>query len=135
MKRNHTEDALGGMINSGPRRPLFGWFPRLGLNLLAFAADAGAGGYRAENTACGPGWSGGGTISDQKCCGLARRDKECCYPDNRSKALYRCAPGFQKTWWFCMVGREAYGCGECSSGNTCYIGPWDCSIMWKVEPC
>ena len=123
------------MIRTRPGRAPFGWFPRLGMNLLSFFADASSGGYGAAAGPCGAGWSGGGTIGDMKCCGLARPDNECCYPQNGSKALFKCKAGFQKTWWFCLVGRQAYGCGECSTGNTCYMGPWECSILWEVVPC
>lgn len=130
MTWRHTEDR-----ESEPRRRPFGWFPRLGMNLLAFFADGSGGGYPAATASCPPGYTGGGNVGDMQCCGLAVPNNECCYPTGGSKALYQCPAGYQKTWWFCMVGSKAYGCGECSTGNTCYYGPWQCSIWWEVVPC
>ena len=126
MDRNEMED----------HRPRLGWFPRLGMNLLAFFADSGGGGYGGEPTGdCPKGYSGGGPIGDDRCCGLAT-DKECCYPDGKSKAQYICPQGWYKTWWFCVEGTQAYGCGECSSEpGSCFDGDYECSIYWKVEPC
>lgn len=122
--------------NGVSRRGPLGWFPRLGMQLLAFAADAGsAGGYAPQTATCPPGYTGGGRIPNQFCCGVARLDNECCYPTGGQKFDYICPPGFKKTMWFCLTGGIVYGCGECSQGNNCYSGPWECSIIFEAKRC
>ena len=71
---------------------------------------------------------GGGTIPDDKCCYLARKDKECNWIGNKS--LYSCPPGYNRQWWYCCEGSQQIGCGECTPQNTCWSGPWECSIWW-----
>ena len=121
-----------GNFRLGP----LGWFPRLGMGLLAFAADTrSGGGYGMEAASCPPGYTGGGSFSNQFCCGVARRDKECCYPTGGNKYDYICPDGFNKTMWFCNSGSSVYGCGECSGGTSCYYGPFECSIVFEARRC
>jgi hypothetical protein len=72
---------------------------------------------------------GGGTIADDKCCHLARLDKECKWLG--SKANFSCPAGWYRTWWYCCEGTQQIGCGECTpQAETCWTGPWECSIWW-----
>ena len=71
---------------------------------------------------------GGGTIPDDKCCGLARLDHECHWVG--SKANYTCPQGYNRQWWYCCEGTQQIACGECTPGSTCWSGPWECSIFW-----
>lgn len=76
---------------------------------------------------------GGGTIPDDKCCGLARLDNECIYYFG-DKSNYVCPEGYHRQWWFCCEGTRTLGCGECTpSEESCYIGPWECSIWWETS--
>lgn len=134
MRRNHSEDpdAVEPVAGRDTRRSPFAWIPRLGMNVLLFFADSGISSYGGGP--CGPGYTGGGPVGDEKCCGLAT-NKECCHPDSGDKALFKCPSGYNKTWWFCTEGTQAYGCGECAQGDNCFAGPWECSIIWQVVPC
>jgi hypothetical protein len=72
---------------------------------------------------------GGGTIADDKCCGLARLDHECQWIGSKSK--YTCPSGYYRQWWYCCEGTQQIACGECTpSPSTCWSGPWECSIWW-----
>ena len=72
---------------------------------------------------------GGGTIPDDKCCLLARKDNECNWVGNKSK--FTCPPGWYKQWWVCCEGTQQIACGECTkSQSSCWGGPWECSIWW-----
>jgi len=72
---------------------------------------------------------GGGTIPDDKCCYLARKDNECNWVG--SKSNYTCPDGYYKTMWTCCEGTQLVSCGECSENETsCWNGPWECSIWW-----
>ena len=71
---------------------------------------------------------GGGTISDDRCCSLARRDNECHWFG--SKSNYTCPEGYTRQWWYCCEGTQQIGCGECTPQATCWQGPWECSIWW-----
>lgn len=123
-------------VNAGDfRRGPLAWFPPLGMSLVAFAADAAYGGGFATEAGCPPGYTGGGRIPSQICCGVARMDKECCYPTGGKKQDYICPNGFNKTVWFCTSGSVVYGCGECSGGTSCYYGPFDCSIIFEARRC
>jgi hypothetical protein len=75
---------------------------------------------------------GGGTIEDYKCCSLARPDNECIYYFG-DKANYACPEGYYRQWWYCFEGTQRYGCGECTqSAQTCWTGPFECSIFWEA---
>jgi hypothetical protein len=72
---------------------------------------------------------GGGTIEDDKCCGLARRDNECNYFGDKSN--FSCPEGFNRQWWHCCEGTTIIGCGECTRyATSCWNGPYTCSIWW-----
>lgn len=72
---------------------------------------------------------GGGTIPDDKCCHLARPDRECQWVG--SKSHYTCPQGYYRQWWYCCEGTQQVACGECTtSPSTCWSGPFECSIWW-----
>lgn len=71
---------------------------------------------------------GGGTIPDDKCCVLARKDKECQWVG--SKSNFTCPQGYYRQWWYCCEGTQQIACAECTPQNTCWSGPWECSIWW-----
>jgi hypothetical protein len=75
--------------------------------------------------------SGGGSIGDQGCCGLAVPNNECIYYLG-DKSTYVCPEGFYKHWWYCVVGTRTFVCGECSSSEYSCVGyPYACSIAWE----
>jgi hypothetical protein len=75
--------------------------------------------------------SGGGNVGDQFCCGLARPDNECIYYFG-DKSTFTCPDGFYKHWWYCVEGTRTFACGECNSDlNSCFGGPYACSIAWE----
>jgi hypothetical protein len=130
MRKQFQEDDSRRAFSERSRGPL-GWFPRLGMSLLAFAADAG--GAPSADASCPTGYTGGGAVGDQFCCGLARPDNECCYPTGGGKQDFICPSGSNKTMWFCPQGGNIYGCGECSGGKNCFSYPWSCSIAFQVQ--
>jgi hypothetical protein len=73
-------------------------------------------------------------IPDDKCCFLARPDKECAFVGG-DKSKYTCPPGFVKQHWTCLEGTRQIGCGECaqSPSTSCWAGPFDCSIWWWIN--
>lgn len=72
---------------------------------------------------------GGGSISDDKCCHLARLDRECNWFG--SKQNFTCPEGYHRHWWYCCEGSQQIACGECTqSTSSCWQGPWECSIWW-----
>lgn len=74
---------------------------------------------------------GGGTIPDDKCCHLARTDNECNWVG--SKSQFTCPEGLYRQWWYCCEGTQQIACGECTeSPNTCWSGPFECSIWWET---
>lgn len=73
---------------------------------------------------------GGGTIPDDKCCYLARKDNECHWFGTKSN--YSCPEGYTRQWWYCCEGTQQIGCGECTPQATCWSGPWECSIWWHT---
>jgi len=63
------------------------------------------------------------------CCDLATNTL-CDYQVSRDR--YNCPSGYNRTLWTCTepgTGRLVW-CGECSSGSTCYNGPWYCSTWF-----
>ena len=79
--------------------------------------------------------SGGGyEIPDDRCCGLARMNRECYWAGRKSE--YFCPEGYHKLWWYCCEGTQQVGCGECTESlQTCYQGNYQCSIWWYAETC
>ena len=72
---------------------------------------------------------GGGTIPDDKCCSLARLDRECQWVGK--KANFTCPPRYYRQYWVCVEGTRQIGCGECTTDPTsCFGGCYDCSIWW-----
>lgn len=72
---------------------------------------------------------GGGTIPDDKCCHLARTDNECSWV--LTKSNFTCPEGHYRQWWYCCEGTQQIACGECTlDPNSCWAGPWECSIWW-----
>jgi hypothetical protein len=78
---------------------------------------------------------GGGTIEEDYCCVLARRDNECRYFGD--KASFTCPEGYYRQWWHCCEGTRLLGCGECTTNtSTCWSGSFACSIWWQTDqPC
>jgi hypothetical protein len=75
---------------------------------------------------------GGGTIPDDRCCVLARKDNECVYYFG-DKSNYVCKEGYYRQWWYCLEGTQRFGCGECTqNAETCWQGDWECSIFWET---
>lgn len=131
MRKPFEEDDSRRALSGRSRGPL-AWFPRLGMTLLAFASDVRTG--SSSGASCPTGYTGGGSVGNQFCCGLAKPENECCYPTNGGKYDFICPSGSNKTMWFCqVVDGTFYGCGECSGGKNCFSYPWSCSIAFKVE--
>ncbi|GGQ60212.1 hypothetical protein [Couchioplanes azureus] len=61
------------------------------------------------------------------CCSLASCE-QCQYAVSRDR--YTCPDGYRRTVWTCVSGSRTYGCGECSTGETCNDGPFACSIWY-----
>ncbi len=60
------------------------------------------------------------------CCNLAT-NRWCNYQVSHDR--FTCSPGYNRTTWTCTepgTGRLVF-CGECSTGSSCYQGPWECS--------
>jgi hypothetical protein len=75
---------------------------------------------------------GGGTIADDKCCHLARLDRECQWVG--SKSSFTCPPGYYRQWWYCCEGTQQLACGECTTNqSTCWSGSFECSIWWQTS--
>jgi hypothetical protein len=63
------------------------------------------------------------------CCNLRYPTGPWCeYSGSRSN--FTCPPGFQRSWWFCCEGTRQVACAECSTGASCWSGPWNCSMWW-----
>ena len=78
-----------------------------------------------------PSSGGGGTIPDDKCCFLARKDNECKWVG--SKSSFTCPQGFYRQWWYCCEGTHQLACAECTtSQSNCWSGSFDCSIWWDT---
>ena len=74
---------------------------------------------------------GGGTIPDDKCCSLARKDKECSWVG--SKSNFTCNHPYYRQWWYCCEGTQQLACGECTTNtSSCWSGTFDCSIWWNT---
>ena len=100
------------------------WLSRVGMKLMAAAAgsDGATAGFSKKKR------GDRATDSGMACCVLALPDRECNYKKN--KADYTCPEGFNRQWWFCCDGTRQAGCGECTPSNTCWQGPFECSIWW-----
>jgi hypothetical protein len=74
---------------------------------------------------------GGGTIPEDYCCYLARKDNECHWVG--SKSNFTCPQGYYRQWWYCCEGTQQIACAECTqSQSTCWSGDWECSIWWST---
>lgn len=49
-----------------------------------------------------------------------------------SRDRYTCPSGYTRTYWSCPSGGVVFICGECSSGSTCYSGPFACSTWYRA---
>lgn len=136
MSYEETNTNIPNIVINGKARnsSLFHLLSRMGIGLLSFFAQFT--GERPEESSAEQ--EGDYVVEtgeevrvdprlDDKCCTLAS-STECSYTG--SKSNYRCPPGYSKTIWFCCEGTRRVGCGECSSGPTCWDGPWACSIWW-----
>jgi len=137
MSTSHIEVRPGawntGEVGRRARRSPLDWLSRMGIGLLSFFSnsDDAASGESSYDEPIG-------ALVDRPveqpipdCCILAKPEKECHYTGH--KANYTCPPGFQKQYWPCCEGTRLVGCGECSSGPTCFDRPFDCSIWWWIE--
>jgi hypothetical protein len=137
MAINHLEAPAHGWnpggfderVNRSPMDQLSRW----GIGLLSLFAKltGGASGGSAEGQARAAGESVGAQPLAPYCCDLANPNGPFC-PHSGPKYDYTCPPGYQKMWWYCCYGTKVLGCGECTKANTCWIGPWPCSIWWDV---
>lgn len=135
MSINFTENHDWNLGEGSPRRS-HPFVSRLGIGLLSFFSnltDAGGGGSYSDPYSQPP-KDEDIPIPDDKCCNLARPDRECKFTGDKSN--FTCPEGFQKTFWPCCEGTRIIGCGECASGPSCFDAPWDCSIWWWTDsPC
>lgn len=66
------------------------------------------------------------------CCTLAYPNNQC--PGNGIS--YTCSPGYNKYYWWCCYAGRIIGCGECTTGSSCFEGDWECSKGWVTNwPC
>lgn len=66
------------------------------------------------------------------CCALASNT----HCSGCSTGSFSCPSGYNKKYWFCCQSGQLYGCGECTHGSSCYIGPWVCSCGYRASgPC
>jgi hypothetical protein len=135
MSANYVENPGWDVVEGGARkrRSPVAWLSSLGIGLLSFfsgltddAAGAPSGKAQAESSL-----DEDVPIPDDKCCNLARLDRECKYTGDKSN--FTCPDGFYKTFWPCCEGTQLIGCGECASGPSCLDPPWDCSIWWWMD--
>lgn len=63
------------------------------------------------------------------CCHLAKPNGGC--PGSGSS--YSCPSGYYKRVWYCCYSGRLWGCGECTSGATCYDPSWACSEAWQTQ--
>src|SRR5262249_18444902 len=106
------------------------WLSRLGIGMLAYFAEEGGGGGGVAGTATAhqphrPPYG-------QGCCGVAFPNGPYC-PYTHTMSHYTCPQG-HRHYWVCGQGTSAVGCGECTSGSSCWQGHWYCSTWWKVNP-
>lgn len=113
-----------------PGRSPLAWLPWLGMNLIAFVADAAGGTstYPRPQTAAPP---CNEPITAVACCNLACPNTECPYPAG-DKSKFTCPDGYTKTLWTCCCGTRQIACGECAGGNSCANYPWACSILYNT---
>lgn len=81
---------------------------------------------------------GGDPIPDDKCCGLARKDKECNWV--LMKSNFSCPDGYYRHHWHCCHGEQQISCGECVrdinedgdpvDSNGCAGDEYACSIWF-----
>lgn len=73
------------------------------------------------------------------CCDLASNTQcgSSCSPGCSSCSNYFCPGGYHQEIWYCTAGSRPIGCGECApySSNSCFSGPWACSIWWDDNTC
>lgn len=129
---------------------LLGSLSRLGTGLISFFASASvsSGGYGGGSGGVYGGGTGGYgeqapsasataassespmTLADMACCSLAFPNGPFCQYTGHPRD-YVCPPGWYRQWWYCCQGSRMAGCGECTrSQNTCWQGPFNCSIWW-----
>lgn len=64
------------------------------------------------------------------CCTLAMPNNWC-----QSQGLndWVCPPGFAKRRWYCCTpSGQMFGCGECTTGNSCWVPDFACSFGYNT---
>lgn len=137
---NQSQDNLWNpATGSRTKRPLLGWLSHIGTGLLSAlepSAAGGGGGYCAQPAPTEPPFNPS-KVPIPECCSLWYNinedpSKMCHYPDNNVPA-YTCPDGFQPEYWTCVEGTRIAACAECAAGDSCWAGPWQCSIWWWVS--
>ncbi len=93
------------------RRGFLSWMGRVGLAVVGSVSGVTA---LSEPAHAGPG-----------CCNLGS-STNC----GGSGPGFRCPSGYRKRAWYCASGGRTYGCGECTTGNSCRTGRYACSEVW-----
>lgn len=63
------------------------------------------------------------------CCHLAT-GTWCYYAVNRNRWNCNGHPGTNRVFWTCTANNRIVYCGECTTGDNCYMGSWKCSIWF-----
>jgi hypothetical protein len=114
-------ESTADAVREGPsnsvtaRRGFLGWMGRVGL-----AVVGGVSGITALS----------GTAHadpESHCCNLG--SSYVCGGDGPN---YLCPEGYMKRVWYCSMGGQTYGCGECTSGSNCRSGEFACSKVWAA---
>jgi hypothetical protein len=131
----------------------FGWFTRIGMELLSFFAqfgEAGSRGASGGDQAQGSSGAAHGAYSAESgttdqtgkkppypmpaCCHVAFPNGPYCDYSGSDPRTYTCPPGYYRQWWFCPDQPPAYGaCAECTTDQTtCWSGNFNCSTWWYI---
>jgi hypothetical protein len=149
MNKVQSQDNLWNPVTGNKTKvPFLGWLSNIGTGLLsAFeqGGSGGGGGYGEEPTEYRrrpyptdePPPFNPSKEPIPECCSLwyninVDPSKMCHYPDNNVPA-YTCPSGFQQEYWTCVEGTRVAACAECAAGDSCWQGPWQCSIWWWVS--
>lgn len=159
MNQSQSQDNLWNPVGgSRTKRPFLGWLSNIGTGLLSLVeqGESGGGGgtYEPEPTdypkpdpeptdytkpdpePTDPPFNPS-KVPIPDCCSLFYNinvdpSKMCHYPDDDVPA-YTCPSGYQQEYWTCVEGTRVAACAECAAGDSCWQGPWECSIWWWVS--
>jgi hypothetical protein len=100
------------------------WTPGRRISVAAAALFAGIAARGAE-PASAYSWN---------CCNLARQ--KWCASCSSCSVPFKCPSGYNKRLWTCCGSSgRLWGCGECTTGSTCWKGTFACSYGWGVGYC